>query len=343
MRTTLILLLVIGVAHADDIAPAPRALVVHVAPTQSEPGAPVVLEAMIDAPYAETVVVRWRAIGGASWRDARFERSSSGQWFASIAPPPPPGLEYFIRGTDAAGAAVDHFASEAAPHQVHVEPTLYDRLEALDRRRLGDLDNEVAVDWSYHDFGNRYGVPDEFWRGEIAYTHRALRFLHEVGFGFGAIDGNTPDMSSSAASKVYRGLRYGFGQVRLRFDPSVFVDARVGLGASQDGFEGNVRGQLTLGKPWRSCVQLGGEYLGGLGPSAWVRLQWDTAPPLLMGASVVRSDLPGAMLPSRPGLYIAYDIAWRIFARVSLRGEVSYGSRDGGGAFGGGFGTAVAF
>ena len=122
----------------------------------------------------------------------------------------------------------------------------------------------------------------------------------------------------------------------------MFVDGRVGLGVSDQGFEQNVRGAVTFGKPWRSCVSLGGEYLGDIGPSAWVRLQWDTAAPLLMGASVVRTDLPGALV-SRSGLYIAYDIIYKFAERLTLKAQVSYGSRDGAAHFGGGLGTAVAF
>jgi hypothetical protein len=166
--------------------------------------------------------------------------------------------------------------------------------------------------------------------------------IHEIGFGFGTISGHTPMTADPDANAVFKGERYGFGQIRVRVHPSVFLDGRVGLGASQDGFAGNVRGQVSFGKPWRSAVQLGAEYFGDLGPSAWVRLQWDTAPPLLMGASVVRTDLPGAVL-SRFGVYLAYDVAYRVSERVSIKGQVSYGPRDGSAHFGGGLGTALAF
>ncbi len=339
--------------HADDAAPkpAPHALVVHVAPTSSPAGVPIVLQAMIDAPYAEALSVRWREVAGGSeaagsaanvWHDAGFERSSAGDWFATLPPAAVPGVEYYIRGKDTAGTEIDHFASEHAPHVVHVDPSVVDRLETIDRARLGELDNEVSLDVVAHDFGNRYGIEDDFIRGELVYTHRFLRVVHEVGFGFGSISGRTPMTSDPMATAERHDLRYGFGQVRVRLDTSIFVDGRVGLGVSQLGFEQNARGQLTLGKPWRSCLQFGAEYFGDLGPSAWARLQWDTAPPVLMGASVVRTDLPGAVL-THYGLYIAYDIAWRITQRFSVKGQVSYGPRDGAAHFGGGLGTAVAF
>ena len=337
----LVLLISAQVARAD--APPPvHALVVHVPPSQGEPGVPIQLEAMIDAPYAEHLAVHWRAVGEPAWHDAAFERSSTGDWYATLPPAAPPGVEYYIAGTDSSGAEVDHFASAAAPQRVHVEPTLYDRLEVQDERRLDGHTEELALDVSAHDFGNRYGLADHFVRGELVYTHHMNRLLHDVGFGYGSIDGETPTASMAGAPVASRGLRYGFGQATLRIGTSVFADTRIGLGVDDGGFTALVRGVVTFGKPWRSNVSLGAEYLGELGPSAWVRLQWDTAPPLLMGASVVRTDLPGALV-SPVGLYLAYDVSYRLANRLTLRGQLSYGGRDGSPHFGGGLGTAVAF
>lgn len=337
MKILLALMSLTAVAYADD---APHALVVHVPPIASPAGRPIELEAMIDAPYAEKLVVHYRSVGEAAWHDTSFDRSSAGGWYASLPPATPPGVEYYIAGTDVRGAEIDHFASASAPHVVRIEPSLVERLEVQDRARLGDLDNEIALDVTAHDFGNRYDLPDRFIRGELVYTHRVLRTLHEVGFGFGTIEGRTPTPMEDVST--VKGSRYGFGQIRMRIHPSVFFDARVGLGVSQSGFGGNTRGQLTFGKPWRSCLQLGAEYMTDLGPSAWVRLQWDTAPPVLMGASIVRTDLPGAMT-SAIGLYVAYDVSYRLSPRVSVRGQLSYGPRDGVANFGGGAGTAVSF
>jgi hypothetical protein len=253
----------------------------------------------------------------------------------------PRGVEYFIAGTDRAGAPVAHFASDAAPHVVRVVPSLVDRLEALDRARQQDRRNEVALDAIGHNFGNRYGHADRFIRAELAFTRRIARELHHVAFGFGTIQGRSPREESAGGGDEARRIRYGFGEVRLRAHPSLFLDVRGALGAGEDGFEGGIRGALTFGKPWRSCVTVGGEYLGGVGPTGWVRLQWDTAPPFLMGASVVRTDMPGVAIDSA-GLYIAYDVAYR-WDRLGLRAQVSYGARDGASHVGGGLGTSVDF
>ena len=322
-----------------------KSLVAHIAPTTTQAGKPIEIEAMIDAPFAEQLSVRWRAIGGTAWQDVPFERSSAGGWFASLPAAASPGIEYYIRGKDLAGTESEHFATERAPHVVRVDPALYDRLEALDRERLANRVDEVAVDVVAHNFGNRYGLEDWFIRSEAVYSHHVLRALHRVGFGFGSITGRTPENrmpESAGGSMVLLGMRYGFGEVRLRVHPSVFLDGRVGLGVSHDNFEGLGKGSITFGKPWRSCVTVGGEYFGDLGPVGFVRLQWDTAFPFLMGASVVRSDLPGAIVDPA-GLYIAYDVSYQMAQRFTVRAQLSYGARDGAAHAGGGLGTAFAF
>ncbi|HEU0029301.1 MAG TPA: hypothetical protein VFQ53_01625 [Kofleriaceae bacterium] len=342
-RLALLGILAPALADADDKPTgAPHALVVHVPPTESRADTPIELEAMLDAPFAETLAVRWRAVGEAQWHDAMFERSSAGGWYTSIPGTRSGGVEYYIEGRDAAGAPVAHFASAAAPHVVRVEPSLTDRLESLDLDRLGEHRNEVSLDVYGHNFGNRYDIPDRFVRAELAFTHRLLRVVHHVAFGFGSISGKTPLDSIDGGDYTVGALRYGFGEIRLRAHPSVFIDARAMLGASHDGFDQGVRGAVTFGKPWRSCLTFGAETIGDLGPSGWVRLQWDTAPPLLMGASIVRTDLPGAVIDSA-GLYLGYDVQYTIAKRFTMRGQVSYGSRDGGSHLGGGVGTAVAF
>lgn len=345
-------------ARADTPAPRPaptpapvatpeppaRSIVVHVAPANTTAGEPVELEAMIDAPFAENLTARWRAIGEPDWQEATFERSSAGAWFATLPPARPPGLEYYIRGADAGGTEIAHFASADRPHVVRVDPTLVDRLEELDRDRLDGRVNQVAIDVVGHNFGNRYDIPDRYLRGEVTYTHRLLRYLHHIAFGFGTIEGKTPESDAARMETEYarNALRYGFGEIRIRAHRSVFLDLRVALGVSQDGFDQAARGQITFGKPWRSSVSVGGEVIGDLGPTAWVRLQWDTAPPLLMGASIIRTDLPGSVVDAA-GLFIGYDVAYKIAQRFTLRAQLSYGARDGAANVGGGLGTAVDF
>ena len=332
-----------GVAQANDTA-APHSLVIHVAPQTTIAGEPLELAAMIDAPYAEALAVTWRAIGETAWHDVAFERSSAGRWFAILPPAQAPGLEYFIHGRDTAGAEVAHFASAEHPHVVRVAPDEVDQLEAIDLVRTDGRRDAIAVDVTGHSFGNRYGYADRYLRAEATFTHLVLRTLHHIAFGFGAIQGETPNYVASPAmdtDSVTHALRYGFGELRLRPHRSVFVDLRIALGVSHDVFAQGARGQITFGKPWRASFSVGGEALTDLGATGWVRLQWDTAPPVLMGASIVRTNLPGVIVDPN-GLYVAYDVAYR-FGPWTLKGQLSYGARDGAAHLGGGLGTAIAF
>lgn len=325
-------------------APAPaRATVLHVPVAEATPGEPIEIVAAIDGAWAEpTLVARYRS-GGRDWREAAFEQSSAGGWFATIPATAitPPLAEYYIVGRGP-GGEVPHFASAAAPQPIRIEPSLVDRLQALDEARLGGRTESVSLDVDGHDFGNRYGNTDAFARAELRWTHRVSRTLHSVGFGFGSIWGRTPSQDGLAAEEQVALGRYGSAELRVRAGTSVFLDGKLVLGVSDEGFLRGVGGAITFGKPWRSNLAFAAEMLDDLGPTASVRLQWDTAPPLLMGASIVRTDLPDAQL-SANGLYVKYDLAYKVDGWFTVRGAVSYGSRDGAGKLGGGLGMQADF
>jgi hypothetical protein len=325
-----------------DAGPA-RATVLHVPVADAAPGQDVQITAVIDGAWAEpTLLARYRTTGGA-WRDAPFEQSSAGGWFATIPGDAvePPGAEYYIVGATADGE-VAHFASADAPQPIRIEPTLMDRLEQLDDQRQRHRRESVSIDVDGHDFGNRYDNADAFLRAELRWSHRVSRTLHSISFGFGSIWGRTPDTDGIGAREQVALGRYGLSEVRLRVRPSVFVDGKLMIGVSDEGFLRGAGGAVILGKPWRSNLALGAEILDDLGPTAYVRLQWDTAPPVLMGASIVRTDLPDAQV-SANGLYVKYDVAYPMQNGFTVRGAVSFGSRDGAGRFGGGLGVQADF
>jgi hypothetical protein len=345
MRSLVIalLLLVAGPARADQ-APAPTAArLLHVPPLEAAPDRDVELVAAIDGAWREAdLVARWRRRGDTVWHDAPFRRSSAGGWYATI-----PGegvgragVEYFIAGAEAV-----HFASAESPHTIAVVPLEVEQLAEGDRRRNRGRDDEVRVDVEGHQFGNRFeddqGPRDHYLRAESTWIHRFYRILYATSFGFGAIEGATPDASAADAMELATSSRYGFGELRLRVHPSIFVDGRLALGISHAGFIGGAAGRITLGRPWSTSVSAGAEYLDDLGPSAFIRLQWDTAPPLLMGASIVRTDLPGAVLDD--GVLVRYDVSLRVAGRFTSRAAVSVGARDGAPHFGGGLGLGYEF
>ncbi|HVV87989.1 MAG TPA: hypothetical protein VHE35_33340 [Kofleriaceae bacterium] len=339
-----------GLASAAPAEPPPtpltaaRATVLHVPVAVAESGTPIVLVAVIDGAWAEpTLVARYRPMGAGAWQEAAFERSSAGGWYATIPAEVlvPPGAEYYIVGRGDGGETA-HFASEAAPQPIRVEPSVVDRLAELDRRRTGGRTETISLDVDAHDFGNRYGNGDWFLRSEARWTHRISDRFWSIGFGFGLIQGRTPDRDGADAEDAVTAARYGVAEVRLRPLASLFVDGRMMLGVSHEDFIEGIAAAITFGKPWRSNVSVGAESLEDLGPTAYVRLQWDTAPPLLMGASIVRTDLPGAVLDA-DGLYLRYDVSYRLSPALGVRAAVSYGARDGTPHVGGGLGLSTDF
>jgi hypothetical protein len=114
------------------------------------------------------------------------------------------------------------------------------------------------------------------------------------------------------------------------------------MGFSHDGFSGLVRGLLVLGKDWRSCVQIGAEYIEDLDGAVWLRLQWDTVPPFLMGATVKDTGFPGSNIGR--GSVIAYDLTYPVTEAVAITATISYASRsERPGAIGGGLATSFEF
>lgn len=320
-----------------------RATVLHVPVAEAKPGQAVELIAAVDAAWAEPVLVaRYRGASATLWQEEPFRHSSTGGWYATLPAVAiaPPGAEYYIVGRGPAGEQL-HFGSDVAPQIVRVEPTEADRLEAIDLIRTQGRTETVRLDIDAHNFTNRYGNDDAFLRAEVSWTHRISRTLYSVGFGFGLIEGRTPTEDPMVES-VTRAARYGGGEVRVRVHPAVYVDGRLILGVTDDGFMTGGSGAVTLGKPWRSNVSMGAEHLDGMGGTQFIRLQWDTAPPLLMGASIVRTDLPGVLI-SPQGLYVRYDLDYAASPGFRLRGAVSYGARDGQAGFGGSLGTAISF
>lgn len=346
LRTTITASIVCAAAAAANAAPPTRATVTHLAPSAALAARDIRLVAVVDHAWTEqTLTVRYRRVAGAAdYRAAPFERSSAGGYYAVIpaSDVQRPGVEYYIAGRTPSGAEVLHFASAAAPHRVDVQPTLTERWQQSELARLHGYRSSVSVRMQGHNFDNRNPLKDDYFvRGELEWSHRLLGTIYSITLGYGFIDGITPVRDPLEPAELPRGARYGYAGARFRLHDSVSLDTRAYIGVDRDELITGVRAEVTLGKWWQSSVNLGAEYLQQMGPSLWIRLQWDTVPPFLMGAAIVKTDLPGAELSD--GSYIVYDIAYPMTRRLTLRGSISFGSRDGPGNFGGGLGTSLAF
>lgn len=333
-------------SKASEGAMPTRSMVLHVPPSEAPNDQALKITAVVDAAWVETsLVVKYRpARSNQTYAESPFERSSAGGYFATVPDSAMrrPGVEYYIVGQLPNGEETLHFASPDAPQLVAVHTTQQVRWAEEELRRLGGYRSDVDLSVQGHNFGNRYGLDDYFVRSELTWTHRLLvKTLYSISLGYGFIEGDTPESESFNAVSDSRGARYGFAEVKLRLSRSVWADGKVSMGVSRNGLIVGAGVGVTLGRPWRSNLNFGVEILDDMGPSAWFRLQWDTVPPLLMGATVYKTDLPGAELSG--GSFIMYDVIYPVAPRVQVRANVSFGSRDGPGNFGAGAGTSFSF
>jgi hypothetical protein len=302
----------------------------HLPPAEAAEGEAMRLRAVVDDGWQENLVVRYRAAAapaGSAPAEAPFELSTTGEYVAVIpaAAVRRPGFDYWIVAVGGAGGEQARFASAASPHRVRVEPPAAHRWIDAERRRLTGLDSQVALRMGGQSFGKVGGVQDYYLRGEVDLTHRLVTLLYSVTVGFGFLEGSTPSDQAMDAVAERRMVRYGHGGARARVTSRVWLDGRMVMGFDRDGFVVGGGGRLTLGRPWRSCVELGLETIQGLGPALWVRLQWDTVAPLLMGVTATKTDLPDANRSD--GSAIAYDVSYGLTGQLRLTGAVSFGSR----------------
>jgi hypothetical protein len=314
------------VAHAAEA----HAIVHHVPPAEAAEHEPLRLAAVVENAWAEAALVaRYRAASdapGASFKEVAFERSSTGAYYATIplSVVSRPGFVYYVVGIAKDGQEVAHFASAAAPHEVRVEPPSDARWIEAEERRLAGRHDRVRTFVDAVTFGTSLGARDYYLRSEIDWTHRLVTRLYSFSLGYGFVEGRTPSNRNDLDPQfVTRGSRYGFGTVRLRALDQLWFDGGVLLGVSHVGFAPGVRGQIIIGRDWRTAVSVGGEVIRDLGSSWWVQLQWDTVPPLLMSARIMSTDLPGSALEggSTLSLHADYPFGDRVTVGATLSAD----------------------
>lgn len=318
-----------------------RALIRHFPPAEARAGTELRLVAVIDGAWREGgLVVRYRALGSDDYQAAPFQRSSAGGYYAvvpadSVARP---GIAYYIEGAERGHV---HFATAADPHVVRVERDDASAWIETELHRLGGRRYSMSFDSHYQDLGDNSGR-DRYFRGELDWTYRLVGPLYAISVGFGFLDGWTPSGTGDDAIDLERGYRFGYGGVRLRLRDSVWLDGRALIGFGDDGFSPGAGGELILGDDWRTCVKLGVEGSTALSYRAWVTLQWDTVPGLLMSATAATTDEPRAQIDA--GSYIVYRLMVPVTDAVMLTGKLSYGARGKRpGGFGGGLATELRF
>jgi hypothetical protein len=336
------------VAYADEApAPAAPARVYHVPPAEAAPGVALAIDATIDHAWQANLELRYRALGdGGAFHAVAFERTSGDAYRASVPANvvAPPGIEYFIASTDAAGAVTLHFASAANPHRVAVHP---DEKLVLRERELGRYQGRQArahVAVENVDFGSRTvngkELDDRYLRVDADFTYRLLRLpLHSLRFGYTYLLGDTPatvrgdggcdpDKEDSPGSCTGQaGFKAaGWFELRLRATALLDVDLRGILAATKKGFSVGGRGELRLGSEVGSHVALGAEVLADAGSTGYLRLGWDTVPHFPMAATVELTSLPSSHRAT--AVRLIYDVAYPLEGGLRLGLRAGYQARD---------------
>lgn len=321
--------------------PPDRAVIRHVPPVEARADHDLRILAVIDNAWVEDgLLAHYRITGQGDFAALDFERSSAGGYFASI-----PGrdigrqgIEYYISGRKS-GAL--HFASAENPQQVRVEPDASERWIEVERTRLGNRRYAVDAGLQLYDFGSTHGS-DRFVQGHVDWSHLLIEDLYSFHLGFAFLQGVTPSGTRPDAVVDDARVRYGYGGVRWRVRDKLWVDGKAMMGFGQDGFAAGVGGALTLGNDWRTAVTVGAEAMTELSYKAFLRLQWDTVPGVLMSAEVATTNQPDAQIDA--GSYVEFKIRYPLTRAVELGGTVNFaarGNRPGG--FGGGLHTRYMF
>ncbi len=301
-----------------------RSLLRHIPPTEALAHRDIRLLAIIDDAWIEDgLLVRYRPVGAAKYREAPFERSSAGGYFARIPKEHVrrPGVEYYVAGRE---GGETHFATAEAPHRVRVEPRASDRWIEVEKDRLGHRRYALDTSLSMYDFGSTHGR-DRFASGAVDWSHLLVQRLYSIHLGFAFLEGQTLEGTQADAGAVEAAVRYGYGGLRLRLRDKLWLDTKAMMGFGQEGFVVGVGGALTIGNDWRTAVTVGAETMTELSYKAWLRLQWDTVPGVLMSATVATTNQPDARIDA--GSYVEFKVRYPLTPSLELAGTVNYGSR----------------
>lgn len=232
-----------------------------------------------------------------------------------------PGLEYFVEGVLATGAAVALVGSAESPREAEVETlpsrvrepgqlaqiTLQSELASFNVKKANDyvFQTEGSVGWRLQDVGIR-AVRSGF--GVLRGKGGSLRDLDEL------------DRPPSSV-----GLTYGYVETELAPTTNLAFVLRPIIGLRDGGVTGGAQGFLRIGNDLHTNLSLGGEILGTVGQRGIVQLEWRTIPrvPIVLRTEVTtqpsNSSDVGARAIAQVGYQLVRDLT--VSARFSYQGR----------------------
>jgi hypothetical protein len=328
LAAALVLLGAAPLARADELpappaadAPTPR---VHHAPVAAaRVHEEIRIVATVDHPeLARSILVVYRTARDAL-KAVPMLRAESG-WLAVVPEEDviAPGLAYTIEVERVDGLRVSAFASRDAMQPVEVMDDRMDQRERAAFTRLGSRRSVVTATGEYVRFGtttaaqaipcapNQEGCPagaprvpsvdDQFWRVELGYTYRPLRYVAEFGIRLGVVRGTSlVPLDQLDVSKYSVGLNYGAPSVRFRLLDLWHVELEGVASISEVGFSVGGGVQNIIGDPYGTRLTIGWESIGVtsatyFGTRLWTRLDIAVRDGFSVAPVVEVTDMPHA-------------------------------------------------
>ncbi|HEX8821026.1 MAG TPA: hypothetical protein VF794_13945, partial [Archangium sp.] len=282
----------------------------------------------------------YRSAGEKDFRDVAFELSADGTYSAVLPVPfeQRVPVEYYVTARDTDGVETMRFASATNPYPVLIEVDRY----ALEREAVmevyGQRRSRVGVFAEYVNYGsttlNGASYSDRYYRLEADYLYRlftqvgGLR-IDSIRIGVGHLRAHTPPFDmlppvEGTLPELRPGLDYGFSELDVGLSPYFGLGARLVLGGNASGFAAGFGGKIRLGRPQGARAEIEGEYTGGLGGAATLRLVWDTVPRFPMSAAVQVTNIP----TGPAGVRLLYHVGYQLSDAVLIGAQAGYQARE---------------
>jgi len=267
-------------------------------------------------------VLHARRKGAPAYRSIAMSSIGARYWSAALPGDAvaEPGLEYFVEGVLATGAAVALVGSADSPREAEVETlpsrvrepgqlaqiTLQSELASFNVKKANDyvFQTEGSVGWRLQDVGIR-AVRSGF--GVLRGKGGSLRDLDEL------------DRPSSV------GLTYGYVETELAPTTNLAFVLRPIIGLRDGGVTGGAQGFLRIGNDLHTNLSLGGEILGTVGQRGIVQLEWRTIPrvPILLRTEVTTQPSSSGDVGARAIAQVGYQLVrdLTVSARFSYQGR----------------------
>lgn len=280
--------------------------------------------------------------------EERFVARLDGSWVN------PPGLEYYIRSVEHAGAENARFASASTPHLVVVDPTRADQRRSARIVRHGGRQTEFSARFDHFNFGatrQRYdqaetgtkmrSLQDNYNSFEASIRYAFLQdAIYHISFGYGMLGGvmgtDSPPLEAwlapNAAAEVKSevrplqpGLYYGFGTAYWEFQDAFALEAKVLMGASYRGFEGGAGVLGRIGTLRGTHFDVSIEGVSNVGYRFVTEFQWSTLPHFRMS---LRNEVSTYPFGDTLGVLPSYNVTLEL-DDIELSGSLGYGARKG--------------